>query len=77
MATMHERSIVVFGGTGFLGAGWFGISVRLGFLFGLRRGIRIGGIGCLVLMIRNFARSRPTFTMSSQSPMHLLALTAL
>jgi hypothetical protein len=36
-----------------------------------------GGIGCLVLLIRNFARSRPTFTMSGQSPMQLLALTVL
>ena len=43
---------------GLAGAGWFGISVRLRFLFGLRRGIRIVGIGCLVIMIRNFTGFR-------------------
>jgi hypothetical protein len=34
------------------------------FPFGLRQGIRIGVTGCSVLMIRNFNRSRPTFTTS-------------
>jgi Tripartite tricarboxylate transporter family receptor len=46
-----------------------------GFPFGLHQGIRIGGTGCSVLMIRNFNRSQPTFTTSGPWPMHLQAPT--
>ncbi len=51
-ARVHHRREPVFSV-----AGSFGISIRLGYLFGLYRGTRIAVIGCLVLLIRNFARS--------------------
>ena len=51
----------------------FGISAITSFPFGLHQGIRIGVMGCSVLMIRSFNRSRATFTTSVQWPMHLLA----
>jgi hypothetical protein len=54
----------------------FGIFVCTAFVFGLHQGIRIAVMRYSVLMIRNFDRSRPTFTMSGQSPMRLLMLTA-
>jgi hypothetical protein len=60
---------------GFSAAALFGISASAGFPFGLHQGIRIGGTGCSLWMIRNFNRSRPTFTTSGQSPMALPALT--
>ena len=79
MVATNRRTVTVFGGTGFLGRR----IVRqlryreLNFPFGSRQGIRIGGTDCLVLMIRNFNPSRPTFTTSGQSRRRLLALTAL
>jgi len=60
---------------GFSAAASFGSSVDTGFPFGLHQGIRIGGTGCSVLMIRNFNRSQPTFTTSGPWPMHLQAPT--
>ena len=72
---MNERTVTVFGGTGFLGRRVVGSSVGTGFPFGLHQGIRIGVTGCSVLMIRNFNRSQPTFTTSGPWPMHLLAPT--
>jgi hypothetical protein len=41
---------------GFSVAASFGISAKTGFPFGLHQGIRIGVIGCSVVMIRNFNR---------------------
>ena len=76
MAATNERTVTVFGGTGFLGRRVVRHLRSVSFPFGLRQGIRIEVTGCLVLMIRNFNRSRPTFRTSDQSPMHLLALTA-
>ena len=76
MAATNDRTVTVFGGTGFLGRRVFGISISVSFPFGLRQGIQIEVTGCLVVMIRNFNRSKPTFRTSDQSPMHLLALTA-
>ena len=54
----------------------FGIFVCTTFLFGLHQGIPTASTRCVVLMIRNFDRSRPTFMMSGQLPMRLLMLTA-
>jgi hypothetical protein len=54
----------------------FGIFVCATFAFGLHQGIRTAVMRYSVLMIRNFDRSRQTFTMSGQSPMRLLMLTA-
>ena len=42
----------------------FGISVCMTFSFGSHQGTRIRATSCFVLMIRNFNRSRPTFTTS-------------
>ena len=53
MAATNGRTLTAFGGTGFVAAS-FGICALADFLFESRQGIRIGGIGCLVLMIRNF-----------------------
>jgi nucleoside-diphosphate-sugar epimerase len=74
MAASNERTVTVFGGTGFLGRRvarhlrTHGFSVRIASRHPNR------GMSCLLLMIRNFNRSKPTFTMSVQSPMSLLAL---
>jgi hypothetical protein len=46
------------------------------FAFGLHQGIRTAVTRYSLLMIRNFDRSRPTFTMRRQLPMRLLMLTA-
>jgi hypothetical protein len=54
----------------------FGIFVCTAFVFGLHQGIRTAIMRYSVLMIHNFDRSRQTFTMSGQSPMRLLTLTA-
>ena len=54
----------------------FGISVCTTFAFGSHQGIRTAVTRYFLLMIRNFDRSRPTFTMSCQLPMRLLMLTA-
>jgi hypothetical protein len=55
MVATNDRIVTVFGGTGFLGAAAsFGICALTDFLFGPRRGIRIGGTDCLVPMIRSF-----------------------
>jgi hypothetical protein len=71
MAAMNDRTVTVFGGTGFSVAGSFGISGKTGLPFGLHQGVRIGVIGCSVLTIRNFNRSGATFTMSVREPMRL------
>ena len=72
MADTNERAVTVFGGTGFLGRRVVRhLRKSMGFPYGLHQGIRIGGTGCLVSMIRNFSPSRPTFTTSDQSPMPL------
>jgi hypothetical protein len=60
---------------GFSAAASFGISARVGFLFGLHRGTRTGVMGNLHLMIRNFNQSKRIFTTNNRSRMHLLALT--
>ena len=52
----------------------FGIFVCTAFAFGLHQGIPTAV--CVVLMVRNFDRSRPTFMMSGQLPRRLLMLTA-
>jgi hypothetical protein len=52
----------------------FGIFVCTAFAFGLHQGIPTAV--CVVLMIRNFDRSSPTFMMSGQLPRRLLMLTA-
>jgi hypothetical protein len=54
----------------------FGIFVCTAFAFGLHQGIPTAATCCVVLMIRNFDRSRPTFMMSGQLPRRLLMLTA-
>ena len=54
----------------------FGIFAWTGFVFASRQGIRIVARRCVVLMIRNFDGSRPTFMMSGQLPMRLLVPTA-
>jgi hypothetical protein len=48
----------------------FGIFVCTAFAFRLHQGIPTAV--CVVLMIRNFDRSRPTFMMSGQLPRRLL-----
>ena len=75
MAAMNYRVVTVFGGTGFLAAALSGISVTASTPSGLHQDIRNGEKSCLVLMIRDYSQSTPTFTMSGRSPMHLLALT--
>jgi hypothetical protein len=60
---------------GFSAAASFGISASMGFLFGLHQDTRIGVMDCLLLMIRNFNRSKRIFTTNNRSRMHLLALT--
>jgi hypothetical protein len=62
---------------GFSAAASFGISGSVGFLFGLRQGTRIGVLGCLLLMIRNFNRLKQTFTTNNRSRVRLLALTVV
>ena len=69
---MNDRTVTVFGGTGFLGRRvvWHlphGFSVQIVSRHPDR------GTGCSVL-IRKFNRSRPTFMTSGQSLMHLRAL---
>jgi hypothetical protein len=54
----------------------FGIFVCTAFMFGSRQGIRTAVTPNAVLIIRGFDRSKPTFTMSGQSPMRLPMLTA-
>jgi hypothetical protein len=76
MAAASDSVVTVFGGTGFSVAVLFGIFVCTAFVFGLHQGIRTAVMRYSVLMIRNFDRSRQTFTMSGQSPMRLLMLTA-
>jgi hypothetical protein len=61
---------------GFSAAASFDVCATANLTFGLRHGIRIGGTGNLVLIIRYFNPSRPTFTMSGQSRRPLPALTA-
>ena len=51
----NDRAVTVFGGTGFLGRRIVGICALADFPFGSRQGIRIGGTGWVVLMIRNFS----------------------
>ena len=53
----------------------FGIFVSTAFAFGSHQGIRTTVRRYSLRMIRSFDRSRPTFMMSSQSPMRLLMLT--
>ena len=60
---------------GFSAAASFGISASVGFLFGLHQGTRIGVMGCLLLMIRNFNRLKRIFNDEHRSRMRLLALT--
>ena len=55
----------------------FGIFVCTAFMFGSHQGIRTAVKHNAVLMIRSFNRSKPTFTMSVQSPMRLPMLMAL
>ena len=54
----------------------FGIFVSTAFAFGLHQGIPTTVTCCVILMIRNFDRSRPTFMVSGQLPRRLLMLTA-
>jgi hypothetical protein len=54
----------------------FGIFVCTAFAFGLHQGIPTAVTYCVILMIRNFDRSRPTFMMGGQLPRRLLMLTA-
>jgi hypothetical protein len=61
----------------FSAAASFGICAIANFPSGLRQGIRIGDTDSLVMMIRNFNPSKPTFTTSDQSRMRWPALTAL
>ena len=76
MAATKERTVTVFGGTGFLGRRVVRHLRNHGFPYGLHRGIRVEGASFLLFMTLNFNRSRPTFTMNDRSPMPLLALTA-
>ena len=76
MAATNDRTVTVFGGTGFLGRRVVRHLRDREFPFGLHQGIRTVVIGCSALMIRTFNQSGPTFTMSVQWPMHLLAPTA-
>ena len=70
-----ENTVVVFGGTGFLGRASFGTSAPMRFLFGLHRGTPTGVTSYLAVTIRTFNRSALTSTTSGQWPTHLLALT--
>ena len=54
MVATNDRTVTVFGGTGFLGRRIVGICALTDFLFGPRQGILIGGTDCLVAMIRSF-----------------------
>src|SRR5207244_11746838 len=62
---------------GFSAAALFDICAMLNLSFGLHQDIRNGPRSCLVLMIRNFNRSKPMSTMSARSPMHLPVLAVL
>ena len=75
MAVSNERTVVVFGGTGFFAAASSDISANAGFLFGLLRGIRIGVMRCLLSVIRNFNRLQRIFTMNNRSRGRLLVHT--
>jgi len=44
MAATNDRTVTVFGGTGFSAAASFGISASASFPFGLHQGIRIGAL---------------------------------
>lgn len=61
---------------GFLAATSFDVWATANLAFGLRHGILIGGASNLVLIVRDFNPSKPTFAMSGQSRMPLPALTA-
>ena len=70
---MNDRTVTVFGGTGFLGRRVVRHLRKHGFSVQIAsrhpdRGHRLS------VLIRKFNRSRPTFTTSGQSPMHLRAL---
>ncbi len=54
MVATTDRTVTVFGGTGFLGRRIVAICALTDFLFGPRRGTRIGGTDCLALIIRSF-----------------------
>jgi nucleoside-diphosphate-sugar epimerase len=76
MAVTNERTVAVFGGTGFLGRRVVRhLRASVGFLFGLHQGTRIGVLTCLLLMIRNFNRLKRISTMNNRSRVRLLALT--
>jgi hypothetical protein len=53
MVATTDRTVTVFGGTGFPAGALFGICALTDFLFG-PRGTRIGGTDCLALIIRSF-----------------------
>ena len=76
MAAASDSVVTVSAEPAFSVAVLFGIFVCTAFVFGLHQGIRTAVMRYSVLMIRNFDRSRQTFTMSGQSPMRLLMLTA-
>ena len=71
----NERTIAVFGGTGFLGRRVVRHLRKVGFRFGLHQGTRIGVTSCLLLMIRNFNRSKRIFTTTDRSRIRLPVLT--
>jgi hypothetical protein len=75
MAATNERTVAVSAEPGFSAAASFGISASVGFLFGLHQGTQNGVTSYLLLMIRNFNRSKLIFTTNNRSRVCLLALT--
>jgi hypothetical protein len=63
MAAGSDHVVTVFAEPAFSAAVSFGVFVCTAFAFGLHQGIPTAVTGCVILMIRNFGRSRPTFMM--------------
>ena len=75
MVVMNERTVAVFGGTGFLGRRVVRHLRKRGFSVRIATRHPNGVLGCLLLMIRNFSRLKRILTMDNRSRVRLLALT--
>ena len=75
MVVMNERTVAVFGGTGFLGRRVVRHLRKCGFSVRIATRHPNGGAGLFALMIRNFSRLKRILTMDNRSRVRLLALT--